>query len=168
MNVELQRCDGLWRSPYRLLAHSSRARVHLIPSWFLGFSSPQELWLWRVSAIVITVEPISMGSWCYFWPVGQEPLPLHGMIGACIGNVLAASLNGKHSLCVDKPSSKNRSAVNSAYKISCQYTRSAISSSCIYSGVGFQTFNSVHGSFITNLEPRITSERRKRKRKEVQ
>lgn len=31
--------------------------VHLIPSWFLDFPSRQEMWLWRVSAIIITVEP---------------------------------------------------------------------------------------------------------------
>ncbi|KAF8155177.1 hypothetical protein BJ912DRAFT_868213 [Pholiota molesta] len=56
--------------------------VHLIPSWFLAFASPQEKWLWRVSAIVITVEPISMGCWCYFMPVGE--VPLHGIVGVCI------------------------------------------------------------------------------------
>ncbi|KAF8193348.1 hypothetical protein BJ912DRAFT_1141829 [Pholiota molesta] len=56
--------------------------VHLVPSWFLAFASPQEKWLWRVSAIVITVEPISMGCWCYFMPVGG--VSLHGIIGVCI------------------------------------------------------------------------------------
>ncbi|KAF8173447.1 hypothetical protein BJ912DRAFT_910591 [Pholiota molesta] len=35
--------------------------VHLIPSWFLHFSSHQEMWLWRVSAIIITVGPVSIG-----------------------------------------------------------------------------------------------------------
>ncbi|KAF9473970.1 hypothetical protein BDN70DRAFT_866848 [Pholiota conissans] len=35
--------------------------VHLIPSWFLNFASPQEMWLWRTSAIIITAAPILMG-----------------------------------------------------------------------------------------------------------
>jgi hypothetical protein len=34
--------------------------VHLIPSWFLHFSSRQEMWLWRVSAIIITAAPALM------------------------------------------------------------------------------------------------------------
>ncbi|KAF9472928.1 hypothetical protein BDN70DRAFT_925431, partial [Pholiota conissans] len=34
--------------------------VHLIPSWFLDFTSPQEMWLWRTSAIIITIAPITM------------------------------------------------------------------------------------------------------------
>ncbi|KAF8171311.1 hypothetical protein BJ912DRAFT_911624 [Pholiota molesta] len=32
--------------------------VHLIPSWFLDYSSRQEMWLWRASAIVVTALPI--------------------------------------------------------------------------------------------------------------
>ncbi|KAF8188000.1 hypothetical protein BJ912DRAFT_851333 [Pholiota molesta] len=35
--------------------------VHLITSWFLHFSSHQEMWLWRVSAIIITAAPILPG-----------------------------------------------------------------------------------------------------------
>ncbi|KAF9473615.1 hypothetical protein BDN70DRAFT_964162, partial [Pholiota conissans] len=34
--------------------------VHLIPSWFLDFASPQEMWLWQISAVIITVAPIPM------------------------------------------------------------------------------------------------------------
>ncbi|KAF9484238.1 hypothetical protein BDN70DRAFT_850025 [Pholiota conissans] len=32
--------------------------VHLIPSWFLDFSSPLEMWLWRSAAIDITAGPL--------------------------------------------------------------------------------------------------------------
>jgi hypothetical protein len=39
--------------------------VHLIPSWFFQFSSRQEMWLWQVSAITITAEPIFMGISTY-------------------------------------------------------------------------------------------------------
>ncbi|KAF9472932.1 hypothetical protein BDN70DRAFT_424244 [Pholiota conissans] len=35
--------------------------VHLIPSWFLNFASPQEMWLWRTSAIIITITPLLTG-----------------------------------------------------------------------------------------------------------
>lgn len=41
--------------------------VHLIPGWFLDFASVQEKWLWRVSAIVITVGPVFLGLWQYFY-----------------------------------------------------------------------------------------------------
>lgn len=41
--------------------------VHLISSWFLQFSSTEEKWLWRVSAIVITVGPMVLGFWRYFY-----------------------------------------------------------------------------------------------------
>ncbi|KAF8179901.1 hypothetical protein BJ912DRAFT_1062700 [Pholiota molesta] len=37
--------------------------VHLISSWFLDFPSVQEMWLWRVSAVVITVGPVFLGLW---------------------------------------------------------------------------------------------------------
>ncbi|KAF8187997.1 hypothetical protein BJ912DRAFT_1059556 [Pholiota molesta] len=40
--------------------------VHLIPSWSLHFSSRQEMWLWRVSAIIITAEPVLIGVCVYF------------------------------------------------------------------------------------------------------
>ncbi|KAF8173461.1 hypothetical protein BJ912DRAFT_1046875 [Pholiota molesta] len=40
--------------------------VHLIPSWWLHFSSHQEMWLWRISAIIITADPVSMGLSIYF------------------------------------------------------------------------------------------------------
>ncbi|KAF9473979.1 hypothetical protein BDN70DRAFT_885344 [Pholiota conissans] len=36
--------------------------VHLIPSWFIVFSSSREKWLWRVSAIIITAAPTSFTS----------------------------------------------------------------------------------------------------------
>ncbi|KAF9473981.1 hypothetical protein BDN70DRAFT_885346 [Pholiota conissans] len=35
--------------------------VHLIPGWFLVFASRQEMWLWRVSAILITATSIVFG-----------------------------------------------------------------------------------------------------------
>ena len=35
--------------------------VHLIPGWFLVFASHQEMWLWRVSAILITATSIVFG-----------------------------------------------------------------------------------------------------------
>jgi hypothetical protein len=40
--------------------------VHLLPSWSLHFSSHQEMWLWRVSAIIITAEPILTVLTVYF------------------------------------------------------------------------------------------------------
>ncbi|KAF9471205.1 hypothetical protein BDN70DRAFT_978161 [Pholiota conissans] len=36
--------------------------VHLIPSWFLDFASPQEMWLWRTCAIFITVVPLTVST----------------------------------------------------------------------------------------------------------
>ncbi|KAF8170354.1 hypothetical protein BJ912DRAFT_997550 [Pholiota molesta] len=39
--------------------------VHLIPTWFLEFSSSQEMWLWRASAIFLTLEPIFIGLWTF-------------------------------------------------------------------------------------------------------
>lgn len=41
--------------------------VHLIPSWFLDFASVQEMWLWRVSATIITVGPMFLNLWEYFY-----------------------------------------------------------------------------------------------------
>jgi hypothetical protein len=39
--------------------------LHLIPSWFLDFPTRQEMWLWRASAIVITVDPMLLGLMYY-------------------------------------------------------------------------------------------------------
>jgi hypothetical protein len=41
--------------------------VHLIPSWFLDFASVPEMWLWRASATIITVGPIFLNLWEYFY-----------------------------------------------------------------------------------------------------
>lgn len=40
--------------------------VHLIASWSLDFSSFRGMWLWRVSAFIITIGPIFLGLWQYF------------------------------------------------------------------------------------------------------
>ncbi|KAF9473626.1 hypothetical protein BDN70DRAFT_964179 [Pholiota conissans] len=37
------------------------ASVHLIPSWFLDFSTHLEMWLWRGAAFIITIQPILLG-----------------------------------------------------------------------------------------------------------
>ncbi|KAF8188028.1 hypothetical protein BJ912DRAFT_408550 [Pholiota molesta] len=41
--------------------------VHLIPSWSLHFASHQEMWIWRVSAIIMTAAPVFMGLSSYFY-----------------------------------------------------------------------------------------------------
>ena len=35
--------------------------IHLVPSFFLHYASPVEMWLWRISAAFITVQPL-LGS----------------------------------------------------------------------------------------------------------
>lgn len=35
--------------------------IHLIPAWFLDFPSRPEMFLWRISAFIITIQPIFLG-----------------------------------------------------------------------------------------------------------
>ncbi|KAF9476082.1 hypothetical protein BDN70DRAFT_935332 [Pholiota conissans] len=41
--------------------------VHLVSSYFIQFSSIEEKWLWRACASIITVGPIALGLWRYFY-----------------------------------------------------------------------------------------------------
>jgi hypothetical protein len=51
---------GLYATTVPLAIAALFGAVHLIPSWFIHFSSPQEMWLWRFAAIVMTVGPASV------------------------------------------------------------------------------------------------------------
>jgi hypothetical protein len=62
--------------------------VHLIPSWFLHFSSHQEMWLWRVSAIIITAEPVLMGIVPLCNIFHQESLTYVFVVLAIVGGIL--------------------------------------------------------------------------------
>jgi hypothetical protein len=62
--------------------------VHLIPSWFLDFPSRQEMWLWGVSAIIITAEPIFMGLFAYAEFIDQDTLLMIFGIPTIIGGLL--------------------------------------------------------------------------------
>ena len=35
--------------------------IHLVPSFFLHYASPVEMWLWQISAAFITVQPLLAG-----------------------------------------------------------------------------------------------------------
>ncbi len=37
--------------------------VHLVPSFFIPYASPTEMWLWRISAAFITIQPLISVIW---------------------------------------------------------------------------------------------------------
>lgn len=47
-------------------------RTQLIPIWFLDFPSRRRMWLRRVSAVSITVEPAFLGFTAYHLSIGHE------------------------------------------------------------------------------------------------
>jgi hypothetical protein len=64
--------------------------VHLIPSWSLHFSSRQETWLWRVSAIIITTEPVLLGL-CIYYSISNQNF-LKGIFNTFAVTVVGAIL----------------------------------------------------------------------------
>ncbi|KJA18687.1 hypothetical protein HYPSUDRAFT_205206 [Hypholoma sublateritium FD-334 SS-4] len=65
--------------------------AHLVPSFFLHYLSPTEMWLWRISAAFITVQPFFAGLYLYYVD-SKTGLNLPDWVeNICTGLILGAS-----------------------------------------------------------------------------